>query len=109
MAYRAARKPYRPHNPQPNFLFHVRGRGEFPIDMLRYDDCQPRDHADISAINGGEYNHERRTVTLTTSERYVHAARWASFGWTVVGCEGNQAELSGVYGVDTRDLPQVSA
>lgn len=109
MAYRVARKRFPQHRPQPNFRFHVRGRGEFPLDMLRYDDCHPCGEHDIAAIANGEYVHERRTITLTTDERLIHPARWASFGWAVVGCEGAQAELSGIYGVDTRDLPQVSA
>lgn len=57
------------------FSFIVEGRGEFPLDMLRYDECK---------VNGGlSDSTDRRQVTLL-GPRQPTAARWLSFGWTVV-------------------------
>lgn len=63
--------------------FVVRGRGEFPRDMLRYDDCMFATHADEKAAGEGYVQGERR-VTLLTQKREPTLARWESFGWRVV-------------------------
>lgn len=55
--------------------FVVQGRGDFPSDMLRYDDCVP-----IGDVEGAS----RRRVTLSTTGRQITDARWLSFGWSVV-------------------------
>lgn len=63
-------------------VIEVEGRGAFPVDMLRYDCCSPRDTQAVSEI---ESSHQRRAVgvpirlncwTKPTPER------WRSFGWT---------------------------
>lgn len=70
----------------------MRFLGAFPIDMLRYDFCHPRDQESVSVIldtiNG-------REVEAGQEVRLVHrcikgaslftptAARWESFGWQV--------------------------
>ncbi len=62
--------------------FAVRGRGRFPVDMLRYDRCWPVENANNIIDHEG-----LREVTLVSNERYITPGRWASFGWTVVGEE----------------------
>lgn len=65
--------------------FTVEGAGEFPIDMLRYDYCWPKQSKDSTAINASfqRQPHVRRQVTLATNG-YVTTERWESFGWKVV-------------------------
>lgn len=75
--------------------FTVRGRGEFPLDMLRYDRCWPRTGQDVELITPlyasdttGEHM-RTRDVDLckhTATKRGPVAAvdRWLSFGWKVV-------------------------
>ena len=76
-------------------VFTVRGRGAFPLDMLRYDSCWPARGIDVEKITPRyETAEERdemswREVTLMTyGDRKnfspVTAARWASFNWKVV-------------------------
>ncbi len=74
--------------------FKVRGRGEFPLDMLRYDQCWPRTGFDAEIIAPRYEMSPReglgtREVSLAkhTSLKHGNVAtmgRWASFGWTVV-------------------------
>ena len=74
--------------------FTVEGCGTFPVDMLRYDGCYPRDTESAVALT---YCH-RCTKELTSQPRQVNLtsriergfdpgptdARWNSFGWKVV-------------------------
>lgn len=69
--------------------FTVRGFGEFPFDMLRYDGCYPATSADASKL-------EAAALDRTTPQRVVMAAdhvnvtwvpcvaRWASFNCRVL-------------------------
>lgn len=64
--------------------FTVEGGGEFPFDMLRYDQCWPTGSMDAAAIT-----HEgKRRVALNgvagLPGNYPTHARWLSFGWRVV-------------------------
>ena len=62
------------------FEFTVRGRGQFPFDMLRYDQCWPKSSApDVSAL---WHTDDERTVTLVGICSPT-VDRWASFGWRV--------------------------
>lgn len=67
--------------------FEVRGSGDFPTDMLRYDACYPKGTSDAIAINSRFRNaadhREIRTVKLVSTTKAPTEARWASFGWTV--------------------------
>jgi hypothetical protein len=63
------------------YEFKVGGKGSFPIDMLRYDACWPRDQADVHAMDSPK--RDARTVTLASS-REPTAGRWASFMWPVL-------------------------
>lgn len=100
--------------------FMVQGRGDFPLDMLRYDRAWPASEADSGRIAGrvvvDELGRAPRRVTLSHYEAgkaplHFHAgdpefaavrvgltpARWRSFGWRIVHVEGMAplAELAG--------------
>lgn len=70
----------------PNHVFVVRGRGSFPIDMLRYDVCHPsteRDSATIMATFERRAGvREVREVELVGTHTPTDG-RWESFGWKV--------------------------
>lgn len=66
--------------------FTVEGRGVFPFDMLRYDECWPVG----GAVNLGERatdaegKERKRRVKLRTHQAGApNVARWESFGWKV--------------------------
>ncbi len=64
----------------------VEGSGEFPVDMLRYDSCFPLEGQDASKL--GHDRREHRCVVLCrrgASADGATGARWASFGWRVLG------------------------
>jgi hypothetical protein len=66
--------------------FEVRGRGQFPFDMLRYDSCWPKHESDSAEI---ERNVRRGTDEYTVRLMSVGLnsptiGRWNSFGWKVV-------------------------
>jgi len=73
--------------------FTVEGRGNFPLDMLRYDRCFPRTGDDVMMMETQpEYLRSPRCVTLlalSRESRYWQptVGRWASFGWSVVNVE----------------------
>lgn len=65
----------------------VEGRGIFPLDMLRYDNCFPARQEDVSLI---EHNRDQRQIELASVRDRLWDAtegRWASFGWPVVSCK----------------------
>lgn len=75
----------------------VSGKGNFPLDMLRYDQCWPRDSADaarivpelpISAHEEFGFWADPRIVTLL-SNKHPTEHRWLSFGWA---CTYEEAE-----------------
>lgn len=73
------------------YNFIVAGRGDFPMDMLRYDECYPDSTNDAMRIPypTNEYServrlHDTRRQIKLLSHKIPTAARWASFGWTVV-------------------------
>jgi len=61
-------------------IVEVTGRGRFPFDMLRYDNCVP-----VEGINQLT-EREERTIRLRRFSQDgtpATAARWNSFGWGV--------------------------
>lgn len=63
--------------------FTVEGRGDFPCDMLRYDECFPVDAASAMEIQSAVS--ERVRVKLRTMKvGGPTPARWESFRWKVV-------------------------
>jgi hypothetical protein len=68
--------------------FTVKGRGPFPVDMLRYDQCIPYQPDDTRKLEA-DATEETREVTLTipkgaASIHYPTVGRWSSFGWNVL-------------------------
>jgi len=66
----------------------VQGRGSFPIDMLRYDQCWPVGGEDSVEIERS-LHHERGPFTVNVradspAKEHWTPDRWRSFGWTVV-------------------------
>ena len=74
--------------------FTVRGKGDFPIDMLRYDSCYPATGVDAAAIEAtkdrfadAESRRKVREIKLYSISRTMVGPtndRWASFMWSVV-------------------------
>ena len=70
--------------------FTVEGRGEFPLDMLRYDRCFPRTGVDVEMMERPpEVLNSPRCVTLVALARdwifwQPTLDRWLSFGWRVI-------------------------
>lgn len=62
--------------------FVVEGRGEFPLDMLRYDRCWPASIDDTLRIPRDHLAIDRQIGLAGL--KVPTAARWASFGWKVV-------------------------
>ena len=65
----------------------VEGFGEFPFDMLRYDNAHPteeRDSGQLSRFASGlDGRRKVRVTALATTKRWPFTpARWESFGWT---------------------------
>lgn len=73
--------------------FAVRGKGVFPLDMLRYDCCWPLRGEDVHEMEKPSTvmrNTHERIIWLKTSGRAdprPTVARWASFGWEVISVE----------------------
>lgn len=68
------------------YEFAVMGKGIFPLDMLRYDQCFPMSGADVEKMEDGDYR-EIRTVRLCACSHVNYQpteGRWSSFGWPVV-------------------------
>lgn len=66
---------------QAAITFDVEGRGDFPLDMLRYDLCWPATEDDSRLVA-----HAVRTADRPVRLRGLKlptVARWASFGWKV--------------------------
>ena len=69
--------------------YTVSGRGEFPLDMLRYDECGFATQADRAAALGElvpstHVPGQRNIDMVSESGRRPTVARWESFGWKVV-------------------------
>lgn len=64
-------------------VFTVKGKGAFPIDMLRLDYCWPHNEEDSKRV----FQKGIRTIELVRRidrEGTVPAAgHWLSYGWTV--------------------------
>ena len=63
--------------------FEVEGKGEFPLDMLRYDRCWPAHELDSNLIGSVVHAQLKRVVGLV-GLKLPTEARWASFGWRVI-------------------------
>lgn len=61
----------------------VRGVGRFPLDMLRYDGCSPRNTEDAIDLCRRDDGYDTAEIQLICHDS-VTSGRWASFGWKVV-------------------------
>lgn len=66
------------------FVFTVEGRGEFPFDMLRYDQAWPHSEFNDSPQLRGGIEAPLRQVTLRCDGNPPTVGRWQSFGWKVI-------------------------
>ncbi len=64
--------------------YTVTGQGEFPFDMLRYDQSWPETSPDAAAITNPSAVPENpnRSVTLLTYNPRPEFDRWRSFVWS---------------------------
>lgn len=68
------------------YVVIVKGSGQFPLDMLRYDHCWPRTLSD-SAKMDKDWGGELRTIELLADKPRAWVptvGRWHSFTWDVV-------------------------
>jgi len=64
--------------------FSVSGRGWFPTDMLRYDQCFPVSSEDCMLLSdGGDRTVALKRYTLAKHGCNPTVKRWESFGWAV--------------------------
>ena len=65
----------------------VIGAGPFPLDMLRYDACVPRNESDTAVIANsvahGKFSVRHSVYVQGRGPLGPTTARWASFGWQV--------------------------
>lgn len=62
----------------------VEGRGEFPLDMLRYDSCVPQSQTDAFTMTQEGDLRRVKLHRFSIEGRRATAARWESFRWRVV-------------------------
>ena len=62
-------------------IFYARGKGHFPLDMLRYDKCYPLKEGEAKGL--GNWVPETRAIRLETSGTHITRGRWKSFGWII--------------------------
>lgn len=66
------------------FEYYVRGRGDFPTDMLRHDQCWPVSGDDAAKLLGdkdqAEHYYQFRTIKLRSVQAPTKL-RWSSFLW----------------------------
>lgn len=75
--------------------FTVRGRGEFPQDMLRYDEAEfASDEDRFDALNIERTRHVRDVGLVCRGDGALHTkptvALWESFGWKVVASDNGR-------------------
>lgn len=66
--------------------FRVRGGGQFPFDMLRYDQCFPSAETEspLLGLRNGEYRQVELQRYTETAKDYPTVGRWLSFGWQII-------------------------
>jgi hypothetical protein len=67
----------------------VRGRGTFPLDMLRYDRCIPTSESDTNRMHYPQLEYQIfKLYRLSSEGTKATAGRWKSFGWEVISDSG---------------------
>jgi hypothetical protein len=62
--------------------FTVTGKGRFPNDMLRHDQCFPCDGIAVHNTEGDSWA-IRSVKLISIASSGITSLRWASFGWYV--------------------------
>lgn len=70
--------------PYKQLEYAVEGRGDFPIDMLRYDRARPATERDARKITNSFIPGAIDKQTIRVVGERCTTKRWASFNWTVV-------------------------
>ena len=63
--------------------FIVEGKGKFPHDMLRYDQCFPCDGISVHNIETDKCPVVRSVKLVSIASTGITSLRWASFNWHV--------------------------
>jgi hypothetical protein len=72
------------------YNFTVKGHGQFPLDMLRYDACWPTRSEDIAQMDPLDHTQEYTVHLRSALNRWPTEGRWQSFGWTVIDRDGGR-------------------
>lgn len=70
------------HMRRVRFEYYVTGRGRFPFDMLRLDQCWPVDGFDAEKLINDGFNAPDFRSILLRSYRQPTVDRWSSFLWS---------------------------
>ena len=84
------------------FRLTVKGSGEFPFDMLRYDGCFPeaeRESGKLYYHASFEHPREIELHMVSFNDKGPTKGRWQSFGWNVVKTEqlNENGQGTGIY------------
>jgi hypothetical protein len=89
-----------------DLTFSVLGAGDFPVDMLRYDQCEFASDAERAAALGtmtpSTHMLGRRSILMRfTGDKRIPSGRWASFGWTAVGYDAQVVTVTASQALET--------
>ncbi|MBK6616281.1 hypothetical protein [Ottowia sp.] len=95
------------HHREPT-VFTVSGHGEFPFDMLRFDECYPVNADSVNALGMSTHDvrarDSKRTVRLLSHRLLAPTVgRWESFGWKVL----TEEELEALADARFKSVPAV--
>jgi len=71
-----------PDRPKARYEYVVTGMGDFPVDMLHFDQCWPVTGDDAAKIVEPASPAEPRSIRMR-SHSQPDTGRWSSFGWSV--------------------------
>ena len=66
--------------PRTRYEYVVTGRGDFPLDMLRYDRCWPMSSSDVARLEHLTSREPRSVLMMSYDKPTIE--RWSSFGWS---------------------------
>jgi hypothetical protein len=73
--------------PSPIRFFFVEGRGAFPLDLLRQEQCWPARHLDALSLSqpiGTDRDMIRQVVLATANPQAPSLRRWKRTGWMLL-------------------------
>lgn len=77
------------HKPNKVYVFRIKvlGRGDFPVDMLRYDRCVPERSEDVFSVDTRNDGRSVQLLQYCLTKAGPTVDRWKSFGWSVDSVE----------------------